>query len=682
MCGTSMASPTVCGLCALILQDFKVQFPDDPLPRNATLKVLLAHNAVDLGNTGPDYIYGYGSVRGRDTIDFMRTGTFLEDALDQSEDRLYLVHVLPGTGSLKVTMAWDDPPGAVNTIPELVNDLDLIAISPAGETTHYPWTLDPDSPGSSAVRTQPDRINNIEQVAVDNPEPGTWAIRVNGYSVPSGPQVFSIAATPDMLICSSAGLISLSSDRYACQSTATIRVNDCDLNLYPDAVESTTVTIRSTSEPGGESVLLTETKPNSATFGGTIALAEIDSPGVLRVAHGDIVTARYDDADDGTGSPAVVEDTAVIDCATPVVSNVTAADRAAMRATVTFDTDEPARAAVRYGPSCGGLELAVGEVGFHTSHTMTLTGLQPETPYFYAIEAEDQAGNSTTDDNGGDCHTFTTTEVQDYFTEHFSSDDNDLDDLALELAPDGSMHYYRACNEPISELPTDPAGGTTIPLNDDGSQEITLTDGKTVQLYGAHYPSFHVGSNGYVTFGSGDDDYSESLTDHFVLPRISVLFRDFNPSAAGTVSYRQLHDRAVVTWQNVPRYNDNDSNTFQVAMYFDGRIVMAWRGIDVTDGLVGLSAGSGVAEDFAESDVSDYGPCGSRVDFDHDGDVDMADFGHLQTCYTGPGAVQEDPDCGDARLDGDADVDWDDFSLFRQCLSGANVPADPNCPGE
>jgi hypothetical protein len=68
-------------------------------------------------------------------------------------------------------------------------------------------------------------------------------------------------------------------------------------------------------------------------------------------------------------------------------------------------------------------------------------------------------------------------------------------------------------------------------------------------------------------------------------------------------------------------------------------------------------------------------------DFDHDGDVDLEDFGHFQVCLTGPGISQNDPDCADARLDEDQDVDQDDFGIFMDCFSGAAVPAAPNCTG-
>lgn len=72
-------------------------------------------------------------------------------------------------------------------------------------------------------------------------------------------------------------------------------------------------------------------------------------------------------------------------------------------------------------------------------------------------------------------------------------------------------------------------------------------------------------------------------------------------------------------------------------------------------------------------------PIPIRADFDHDGDVDQTDFGHLQVCMSGQGTAQAKPTCQDALLDGDSDVDRDDFEIFLTCMSGPNVPADPNC---
>ncbi len=198
LCGTSMAAPTVTGLCALLLQDYRVQFPGRPDPRNSTLKILLAHTAVDLGNVGPDYQFGYGSVRIRNAIDFMRQGHFFEGEVGHGGVFAVETTVPPGTTQIKFTLAWDDVPGTPNVIPALVNDLDLRVLSPNG-VRHYPWTLNPTNPGAPAVRTQPDRRNNIEQVVVDSPNPGTWRIEIVGFDVPDGPQPFSLCASTPLV---------------------------------------------------------------------------------------------------------------------------------------------------------------------------------------------------------------------------------------------------------------------------------------------------------------------------------------------------------------------------------------------------------------------------------------------------------------------------------------------------
>ena len=65
-------------------------------------------------------------------------------------------------------------------------------------------------------------------------------------------------------------------------------------------------------------------------------------------------------------------------------------------------------------------------------------------------------------------------------------------------------------------------------------------------------------------------------------------------------------------------------------------------------------------------------------DLDGDDDVDQADFGLFQVCYTGPGIPPSLP-CLSRDLDQDNDVDQDDFGVFQACVSGPNQPADPQC---
>ncbi len=610
--GTSMASPTVCGIAALVMQDFRVNYPDQPDPRNSTLKVLFAHSAADettgQDNRGPDFIYGYGSVRAPAVIELERSGNFLEAEVDQGEVFSFLVFVNPGDTELKVTLAWDDVPASPLVIPSLVNDLDL-EVFDAANNQHFPWTLDPGNPSAPAVRTQPDHINNIEQVVIDAPAPGAYRVNIVGFNVPQGPQVFSVTATPQLINCSSQGVVSLDKRFYPCAATATVRVVDCDLNTDDKLVETVDVLVTSDSEPAGEVLTLTETAAESAAFEAVIPLSTSDAGGTLLIAPGDTVTATYDDLDSGAGKPAVATSEATVDCTAPVVSLVSVPTIEPRSAVITFETDEPSTVSVRYGTSCGALnEEIVG--GLNTTHTMTVTSLIDQTDYFFAITATDRAGNSATFDDGGNCFTFTTPDIPDFFTQEFSTG-FPLQNQSLLLVPNASVDGYTPCLTPIAALPTDPAGGTVLGLPDD-NESISVNLPSQVSLYGTAYSQVFIGTNGYVTFTGTDTDSTETLADHFDTPRVSMLFDDLAPNEAGSLSYKIEADRFVVTWLNVTEDSTSNSNTFQLELFFDGSIQMSWLEIAVQDSIVGLSAGNGIDPDFMPSLLDSFDDCGPR----------------------------------------------------------------------
>jgi hypothetical protein len=412
--------------------------------------------------------------------------------------------------------------------------------------------------------------------------------------------------------CSEAGTVSLDQPKYSCEGVATVRVIDCGPNTDPNTIQTLTVTVNSTSDPTGEIITLTETGSSTATFQGVVYVGPTQDPGVVQVVEGDTLTVTYTDADHGSGQPADVTATALIDCTGPAISNVQTTNLQARSATITFDTNEVARGTVHYGLSCDALNSTASGT-YSATPSVDLTGLQDDTTYYYQVDAGDQAGNPTSDPF---CYSFTTPEVADYFTELFASNNNDLDNLKLQFTPGTTFDFYDACAEPITALPTDPAGGTTITSwsgsSDDGYYLLSLTGGATVKLYGTTYSSFYVGTNGYITFGSSDTTYTESLSSHFSKPRVAALFDDLNPGTGGTVSWKQLGDRAVVTWLNVPEYSASTQNTFQIELYFDGRIVISYLAVAAADGLAGLSRGTGVPADFLASDLSTMGACGPK----------------------------------------------------------------------
>ena len=284
-----------------------------------------------------------------------------------------------------------------------------------------------------------------------------------------------------------------------------------------------------------------------------------------------------------------------------------------------------------------------------------------------ALEVGEYSATVTfTNVNSGIAHTrkvTLTVTAPDYFTELFDAGDNDLVNQTLTFIPDESGSFYAVCRKTTTDFPTDPNGGTTISLEDDDYEEVILSGDEAVCFYGQSFNSFYIGSNGYVTFETGDTQYFESLENHFQFMRISALFDDLSPNVGGAVTWRQLDDRVVVTFEDVPEFNTSNSNSFQIEMFFDGTISITHLGISATDGLAGFSQGSGIPPDFEESDLSAYNECRIPGDFDTDGDVDSVDLGFLISHWLDVDCTSHDW-CEGTDLNENTIVDFADFAIF------------------
>ncbi len=438
---------------------------------------------------------------------------------------------------------------------------------------------------------------------------GTNSTRLKNWLDPDNTGALVLDTVSLGTLCSDAGTIQFERSRYACAGSAKVEVVDCDLNTNSGVAETVTVNVSSSSEPLGESLLLTETGPGTSRFSAQISLAGVDSPGVLLVASGDTLTATYVDADNGSGGFNVqVTDTALVDCQAPAVLTVSFSNVTATTARLNVLADEPVVLEALYGFSCGAANQSKAGEGLATSAHVDLTGLQPNTSYFVKFTAADEAGNETLDTNGGICHVVTTDDVPNFFTEEFLGD-GDLDGTTLAFAPTSGQDGYTLCKQAVSGFWTNPAGGTNMTLSDDGSVLVNLTGGKKVKLYGTEYSSFYVNANGNLTFGALDGTYTESLGQHFALPRVAALFDDLNPAAGGTVSRKQLPERIAITWQNVPEYQTTNQNSFQIELYFDGRIRVTQLAVAAADGITGLSRGTGLSPFYVEVNLSGAGTC-------------------------------------------------------------------------
>lgn len=214
----------------------------------------------------------------------------------------------------------------------------------------------------------------------------------------------------------------------------------------------------------------------------------------------------------------------------------------------------------------------------------------------------------------------------DFFTEKFETD-NDLDYQTLTFMPNGSGDFYRLCRENISAFPTDPEG-TRINLRDDDYEHISLSDNAHVFLYGIGYSSFYVGSDGDISFGSGQNEKDRSLSFHFKDPRISGLLDDLNPEENGQIIYKQTQDRMVVTYLNIPEYDNRKSlNSFQIEMFFNQNIRITYLNIAAADGIAGISRGEEMPRGFDDSDLSASAYCQPPIpgDLDNSGAIDLRD---------------------------------------------------------
>jgi len=181
--GTSMATPGVAGSAVLLYQRYK-QLNSNNNPPSSLIKNTICNTAQDLGNPGPDYRFGFGRINALGAVRILEETRFVVNSIANGATNNVTITVPAGAARLKVMLNWNDPAGAANANPALINNLDLSVIN--GATTTLPWVLDPNNPANNAVRAV-DNFSNMEQVTIDNPPAGSYTLQVTGTAIPSGP---------------------------------------------------------------------------------------------------------------------------------------------------------------------------------------------------------------------------------------------------------------------------------------------------------------------------------------------------------------------------------------------------------------------------------------------------------------------------------------------------------------
>ncbi len=191
--GTSAAAPGIAGVSAQLYEAY-AGLNGGAFPESALIKATLLNTANDYGNVGPDFRFGWGMVNGLRAAMLIEDGRYLDATVAQGANNNHSITVPANTTQVRFMVYWSDAAAAPGASPALVNDLDLVVTDP-GSTTHQPWVLN--TTANSALLNTPagtgiDRLNNVEQVLIDNPAAGTYNINVAGFNVPMGPQKYYV----------------------------------------------------------------------------------------------------------------------------------------------------------------------------------------------------------------------------------------------------------------------------------------------------------------------------------------------------------------------------------------------------------------------------------------------------------------------------------------------------------
>ena len=132
---------------------------------------------------------------------------------------------------------------------------------------------------------------------------------------------------------------------------------------------------------------------NSGTsFSGTRAYATTTTWTLSSGAGTKTVYVQFRDLA-GNWSTASSSDTIVLDTTAPTISGRAVSGISDKAATITWSTNEPSTSQVDYGVTSGYGSSSPLDTTHVTSHSVTLTGLAPQTTYNYRVRSRDAAGN-------------------------------------------------------------------------------------------------------------------------------------------------------------------------------------------------------------------------------------------------------------------------------------------------
>ena len=115
---------------------------------------------------------------------------------------------------------------------------------------------------------------------------------------------------------------------------------------------------------------------------------------IWQISNSDGNKTAYIQYKDNAGNFSVIyTDTIILDTTSPVISGITSGMISSNDATIRWTTNESATSQVEYGTSTLYGTFSKLDNNLTTSHTVVVSGLNPNTPYYFRVLSIDQAGN-------------------------------------------------------------------------------------------------------------------------------------------------------------------------------------------------------------------------------------------------------------------------------------------------
>jgi hypothetical protein len=340
------------------------------------------------------------------------------------------------------------------------------------------------------------------------------------------------------------GKLVIDTETVSCSGSVPVRLTDLDLNLDPGSVDTAEVFLTSSTETEPETLLLTETGPNSSEFTGSIPTGgapAVAGDDILQTTDGDLITGRYTDTD------GVSFDTIVADCASPEITGVAVTNITEDGASISWTTSEPTTGYLDWG-STPALGNEVHRTFLTTNHSVDIGPFTECERIYFRIVASDALDNTTIADAEGSPFELNAGMVPGVFMrDDFESDSGWTLDGEWEIdAPQG-----------MGSAPGDPTSAFS------GSGVL----GHDLSGLGAHPGDFEPTTS---------EDATSPVIDCSALSNADLTFRRWLNVSNGAIAHLQVYDGS--SWQNIWQsstvggHSESEwsEQVFDVSAYADG----------------------------------------------------------------------------------------------------------------